>query len=40
MDQLDEITERIKNMQTTAESRIDTSVELGYVISELDSPFL
>ena len=39
MDQLDEITERIKNMQTTAESRIDTSVELGYVISELDRPF-
>ena len=31
MDQLDEITERVNNMRTTATSRTDTSVELGYV---------
>ena len=37
MDQLDEISERVKNLKTTSQSRIDTSVELGYVlITDLD----
>ena len=31
MDQLNEISDRIKNLRVTAKSRTDTSVELGLV---------